>query len=153
MAYSLNDVYRSLRTAMRFNGLTVGVGVGLLLLFAPQMLMSAQQIAQNAAAQGSGEPGPEAFSLWPYRMAGAALIALGLHLLFAAQERMVRASTMLAMLVCNGLIAVVLLIAFLQRELIDLSGSAQALFGAIFFICVVCAGFALRYLRADYNMT
>ncbi|MEX1019583.1 MAG: hypothetical protein WDZ49_07990 [Litorilinea sp.] len=143
MAYSLNDVYQSLRTAMRLNGITVGVGLGGLLLGVPATFMAV------APAAGAAVDVP----LWPYRMAGAVLIALGLHLLFAAQERIVRASTMLAMLVGNGLLAVVLLIGFLQRELADLSSVAQVVLGAVFFLCVVSAGFALRYLREDYNMT
>lgn len=124
---------------MRLNGFTVGVGLGGLLLIAPQMLMSGALLAASAP-------------LWPYRMAGAVLVALGLHLLVAAQERIVRAATMLAMLVGNGLMAVVLLVAFLQRELAALGGLAQMILSATFFICVVAALFALRYLREDYNM-
>jgi hypothetical protein len=139
LAYSLNDVYQSLRTAMRLNGSTVGVGLGLLLLLFPRLLMPAE-LAREVGL------------FWPYRLGGAVLIAVGLHLLFAAGERMVRASTMLLMLVTNALIAVVLLLAFLQRELVDLSPIGQVILGGIFFLCVVGAGFALRYLREDYNM-
>lgn len=140
MAYSLNDVYRSLRPVMRFNGLVVGVGLGLILLILPGLFMPA----------GPAELPPA--HLWPFRMAGAGLITLGLHLLFAAQERMIRASTLLAMLTGNGLIAVVLLIAFVQREFVEFSTVGQLVLGTTFFVCLVGAGFALRYLREDYNM-
>jgi hypothetical protein len=152
LAYSLNDVYQSLRTAMRLNGVTVGVGLGLLLLLAPRILMEAP-LPSATETELTAEAARMGAVVWPYRMAGAALVALGVHLLFAAQERIVRPATMLAMLVGNGLVAVVLLLAFLQRELAALSSTAQVILGAVFFLCIVCAGFALRYLREDYNMT
>jgi hypothetical protein len=146
LAYSLNDMYRSLRTAMRLDGLAVGVGLGVFLLVAPGAFIVAPETGQADGGALVAVP------LWPYRLAGGLLAAMGLHLLFAAQERLVRASTMLGMLAGNGLLAVVLLIAFLQRELAELSGPVQAGLAAVFLVALVSAGFALRYLREDYNM-
>ncbi len=57
MAYSLNDLYSGLRSVMRMNGLVVGLGMGVLLLFFPRGVLS-------TAGLTTGE------ALWPYRMIG-----------------------------------------------------------------------------------
>ncbi len=90
MAYSLNDVYRFLRMVMRLNGITVGFGLGLLLLISSR---------DDLAAWGvySGD------TIWPVRMAGSLLAALGVMLLLAAQERIVSGPSMVAMSLANAL--------------------------------------------------
>ena len=64
MAYSFSDLYRTLRISMRLNGVVVGLGFGLLLLWGPKSVMEFLRI---------GESGP----IWPIRLAGAALIGSG----------------------------------------------------------------------------
>lgn len=137
MAYSLNDVYRFLRMVMRLNGITVGFGLGLLLL-----ITSRDDLAAWGVYGGD--------TIWPVRMAGSLLAALGVMLLLAAQERIVSGPSMVAMSLANALVAVVLLMAYLQQELAALNPLGQALLIAIFLMCLIGAVFPLRYVRAEY---
>jgi hypothetical protein len=137
VAYSLNDLYRGLRTVMRFDGLVIGLGLGGLLLIFPRGLL---------AAWGLYTGGP----LWPGRMAGALLVAFGIQLLLAAQERIVSTAHMVAMIIANGLLAVVLLVGYLQQEFGGLGPAGQIGLVALFLICLVSTLTPLRYLRTDY---
>jgi hypothetical protein len=122
---------------MRVNGLVVGGGAGLLLLFFPRGLMS-------AAGLYSGE------ALWPYRLAGGLLLALGLLLLLSAQERVVNSASIVSMIVANGAMAIVLVVGYLQGEFAGLGLLGQIALVIIFLICLISAIVPVRYLRTDY---
>jgi hypothetical protein len=137
LAYSLNDLYHGLRLIMRANGLLIGLILGGAMLVFPRTTLSAAGLAPDAA-------------LWPGRMAGALLVALGLNLLIAAQERIVHSASMVMMVVANGLVAVVLLLAYLNQEFGALGRLGQIGLVLVFAICLVSAVVPLRYLRTDY---
>jgi hypothetical protein len=137
LAYSLNDLYRGLRRVMRLDGVVVGGGGGLLLLAAPRELLATLGIF-------SGEP------LWPLRLAGALLCALGVGLLMAAQPRIVSTASMVVMFLANGLTALVLLRGYLQGEFVGLNWVGQIGLVLLFLICLISTLVPLRYLRTDY---
>lgn len=137
MAYSLNDLYYGLRLVMRANGLLIGLLLGGAILIFPRATLSAAGVAPDAA-------------LWPGRMAGALLVALGLNLLIAAQERIVSSASMVSMAVANALAAIVLLLAYLNQEFSGLDRLGQIGLVLIFLLCLVSAVVPLRYLRTDY---
>lgn len=136
MAYSLNDLYHGLRLIMRINGLTIGLVLGGSLLLFPRTVLTAAGLPPDA-------------TLWPGQMAGALLLALGLNLLLAAQERIVSTAAMVGMIVANGLAALVLLFAYFNQEFdaLDLLGQIGLIL--VFVICLVSAVAPLRYLRAE----
>jgi len=121
---------------MRVDGLG-DVGGGLLLLLVPRLLLSTTGIY-------NGEP------LWPHRIVGALLIALGVLLLLSAQDRIVSTASMLAMLIANALIAIVLVVSYLQGEFIGIGLFGQILLILLILVCVVSAIVPVRYLRTDY---
>lgn len=122
---------------MRVNGLVVGGGAGLLLLLFPRGLMS-------AAGLEAGE------ALWPYRVAGSLLLALGVLFLLSAQERVVNTASIIAMLIANGAMSIVLVMAYLQGEFAGLGLLGQIGLVFIFLICLISAIVSVRYLRTDY---
>ncbi len=135
MAYSLNDLYSGLRFVMRVNGVLLGVGMGLLLLLWP---------VRVAAATGS------AGALWPLRLAGGLQLAYGVMLLLAAQERVIGAAGMIGLMVGNALVALVLLVGYLQGEFAGLGLVGQIGLVLLFVLCLICVLTPLRYLRTDY---
>ena len=137
MAYSLNDLYGGLRSVMRVNGLVVGVGAGLLLLLFPRGVM-------DVAGLSTGE------AVWPYRLIGSLLLALGAMLLISAQERVVSTASMVAMIIANALMAIVLLVGYMQGEFSGLGLFGQIGLVLIFLICLISAIVPVRYLRTDY---
>ena len=137
MAYSLNDLYRTLRVVMRFNGLLLGVGLGIWLLIFPHNVMAAL-------------PGYSGTPVWPVRLAGTLLLSQGTLLLLSAQERIINSAAMLAMLLANGLGAIVLLVSYLQGEFAGLGLVGQIVLVALFLCCLISAIVPLRYLRTDY---
>ena len=137
MAYSLNDLYGGLRSVMRVNGLVVGVGAGLLLLLFPRGVM-------DVAGLSTGE------AVWPYRLIGSLLLALGAMLLISAQERVVSTASMVAMIIANALMAIVLLVGYMQGEFGGLGLFGQMGLVLIFLICLISAIVPVRYLRTDY---
>ena len=137
MAYSLNDLYSGLRSVMRVNGLLVGLGAGLLMLLFPRTLI-------NAIGLYAGE------ALWPYRLVGSLLFALGILLLLSAEERVVSTTSMLTMIIANGLMAVVLMVGYLQGEFSELEILGQIGLVLIFITCLISAIVPVRYLRTDY---
>lgn len=137
MAYSLNDLYSGLRSVMRVNGLLIGVGVGLLLLLVPRGVM-------NAAGLYTGE------SLWPHRLVGSLLLALGVMLLISAQDRVVSTASMVAMLIANALMAIVLMVSYLQGEFAGMGLFGQIVLVLLFLLCLISAIVPVRYLRTDY---
>lgn len=138
LAYSLNDAYRYLRVVMRIDGFTVGMGLGLLLSTAPRTAL---------AAWGVYGAGP----VWPVRLAGGLLVVMGVMLLLAAQERIVGGPSMVAMSLANGVVALVLLVAYLQQELAMLNLFGRVLLIVVFVICLLGAVFPLHYVRAEYR--
>ncbi|MCC6167899.1 MAG: hypothetical protein IT329_11785 [Caldilineaceae bacterium] len=139
MAYSLNDLYYGLRLVMRANGLLIGLLLGGAILIFPRATLSAAGVSPEAA-------------LWPGRMAGALLVALGLNLLIAAQERIVSSAGMVSMVVANALAAIVLLLAYLNQEFSGLDRLGQVGLVLIFILCLISAVVPLRYLRTEYTM-
>lgn len=138
MAYSLNDVYRPLRVVMRLNGVVIGLGLGLLLLVTPGDWWLAWGLHTGGA-------------IWMGRLAGALLVALGVTLLLAAQERIISGPVMAGMALANGLAAIVLLMAYLQQELVGLNWLGRIGLIIIFAFCLVGAVFPLRYVWAEYQ--
>ena len=122
---------------MRVNGLVVGVGAGLLLLLFPRGVM-------DVAGLSTGE------AVWPYRLIGSLLLALGAMLLISAQERVVSTASMVAMIIANALMAIVLLVGYMQGEFGGLGLFGQIGLVLIFLICLISAIVPVRYLRTDY---
>ena len=136
MAYTLGDPFRALRLILRINGFFVGVVLGLLLLFAPRMLLLAWGIYEN---------GP----IWPVRLAGASQIGLGVFFFLTASQDYLSKLTLITTVVTNSLLALVLLIAYLQQELTGLSTVGQVLFVLLFLLCLLGAVIPLRYVRGS----
>ena len=138
MAYSFTDVYRPLRTLLRISGLTIGLGPGLLLFITPRPILQGWGVLAS---------GP----VWPARLAGALLVTLGVFWLLAASEEAIGPTALIITMLGHGLIAITLLMAYLQRDLGDLSSLGLILLGVIFILCLAGAFLPLRYLRADYR--
>ena len=136
MAYSFSDPYRPLRFSMRLSGVVVGFGLGLSLLWTPNRLMPFVQGGEDAI-------------YWPARMAGAALISLGLFFVLASGERIIHPPTLVTAIVANGLVAGVLLVSYLQGEWVGLSIVTGMLLVFVVTICLVGAVLPVRYLRAE----
>lgn len=139
MAYSFTDVYRPLRTLLRINGLTIGLGPGLFLFVTPRPIL------QGCGVLASGP-------VWPVRLAGALLVTLGVFWLLAASDDVIGSSALVTTMLGHGLIAIALLMAYLQRDLGALPLLGLLLLGVIFVLCLAGALLPLRYLRADYHM-
>jgi hypothetical protein len=137
LAYSLNDLYSGLRSVMRTNGLVIGFAVGLLLLLLPRWLMT-------TAGLYAGE------TLWPYRLIGGLLLALGILLLLSAQDRVVSTASMVTMIIANGSMAVVLVVGYLQGEFAGLGLIGRILLVLLFLLSLISAIVPVRYLRTDY---
>lgn len=138
MAYSLNDAYRYLRVVMRVDGIIVGLGLGVLFAFFSRVAL---------ANWGVYTAGP----VWPIRLAGGLLLTFGVLLLFAAQDRHMPASILLAMTLGNGIVALTLLVGYLQGEWIYLNLFGRLLLVVVFVVCLAGALFPLQYLRAEYQ--
>jgi hypothetical protein len=122
---------------MRVNGLVVGLGIGIVLLFFPRWLLV-------VAGLYAGE------SLWPHRLVGSLLLAHGILLLLSAQERVVSAAGMVSMLVANALLAIVLMVSYLQGEFAGMGWIGQIVLVLVFLLCLISAIVPVRYLRTDY---
>jgi hypothetical protein len=138
MAYTLSDHFRPLRLALRTNGVLVGLGLGSLLLFTSQNTLSRWGLF-------SGE------QLWPVRLAGAALIALGLCFILIAAQDVIGLSLLITVTVANLLFALVLLVSYFQQEFARLTGIGHLLLVIIFILCLIGALAPLPYLRAEYR--
>jgi hypothetical protein len=138
LAYTLNDPYGTLRAVMRLNGLLVGLSLGFLFLLAPSSLLP---------HLGLDSGGP----LWPTRLSGVLLMGTGIFLLLSAQERLISIASMTAMLIANAGIAIVLLLAYLQREMVEMSIWGQLTLVVLFVLCLVGALTPLRYLTTEYQ--
>lgn len=123
---------------MRVNGAVIGFGLGLTFIFAPLPSLVNRGLL-------AGEP------VWPARMIGALLIGLGVFFLLATTDRIIEIPTLVTTIVANGLIATVLLVAYLQGDFGQLR-----LFGRLILILVVALSLIgtvlpLRYLAAEYR--
>lgn len=139
MAYSLSDYFRPLRIVLRISGLLLGLGAGGGLLLLPSALLQSWQLI---AADGP---------VWFARGAGAVLVALGCLFLFAASETIISRPVLIAATVCHGLLAVVLLVAYVQQEFADLSLTGTLVLISVFLLCLFGAVVPLRYVRTDYR--
>jgi hypothetical protein len=138
MAYTLTDQFRPLRLVMRLNGLVIGLVLGLLLLTLSKVTLL------NWGLYTTG-------LLWPTRLAGALLCALGTLLLLAAAQRAIDLFVLLTMLVAHSLLALVMLLAYFQQEFTNVTLSGRLIFVLIFLLSLVGAITPLRYLRAEYR--
>ena len=137
MAYTLTDPLTPLRNVLRVAGSTALLLGGTMLIF-PRLVLT---------EWGS----PEAGVNWPVRLAGAFLITLGIYYLLAANERTVGTTAMITCIAGNGLLAAVLLIAYLQQDLANLTPVGLGALLVVFVIALVGAITPLRYLRAEYR--
>ena len=137
MAYTLTDPFNSLRNVLR----TVG---GADLLLGGTLLVFPRLVLTEWGATASEVE-------WPLRMAGAFVVTLGLYYLLAANERAVGTTAMITCTVGNGLFAAVLLLAYLQQDLADLTPVGLGALLVVFVIALVGAVAPLRYLRAEYR--
>jgi hypothetical protein len=134
MAYTLNDPFRALRTVLRLSGSATLLAGAALLLVPAGPAVSALQL-------GNG----------PLRLAGAALLALGVFYLLSANERTVHFATLVTCSLGNGLPAVLVVAAYLQRELALLVWPLQAAMLLLFVFWLAGAVVPLRFLNAEYQ--
>lgn len=134
MAYTLGDPFRSLRLILRINGFLVGIVLGLLLLATPRALLLAWGIYESGV-------------LWPLRLAGASQIGLGIFFFLTANQDYLSKLTLFTTVFTNGLLALVLLTAYFQQQLLHLSATGQVLFVLIFLLYLLGAVIPLRYVR------
>ena len=134
MAYTLNDPYRSLRVVLRLSGVA-SLLAGLLFLLLPGAV---------ASATLGLAPGP----LWPLRLAGAGLLTLGLTYLLNTGERDIGLPVLVTCALGNGLPAILVVTAYLQREMATFAWPLQAGMVALFVIWLIGAVTPLRFLRA-----
>jgi hypothetical protein len=136
MAYTLGDPFRSLRLILRVNGFLVGIVLGLLLLVTPRTLLLAWGLFESG-------------SLWPLRLAGAGQIGLGIFFFLTASQDYLSKLTLITTVLTNGVLALVLLTAYLQQELTQLSTVGQLLFVLVFLLYLLGAVIPLRYVRGS----
>lgn len=136
MAYTLGDPFRSLRFVLRLNGFVIGVLLGLFLFVAPR---------SSLLHWGIYESGP----LWPLRFAGAGQVGLGIFFILMASQDYLGRFMLITTAVTNTLLALVLLVAYLQQELTALSTVGQVLFVLIFLFYLLGAVIPLRYVRSS----
>lgn len=138
MAYSLSDYFRYLRLIFRINGLVNGLLFGLCLLILPRLVTD---LLGTTTQPGS----------WSLRLAGAHMIALGILLLNQANERTIPPIVSLVSIVSHALAALVLLLAYLQREVAPASLTGQIFLTVIFVLHLLGAVVPIRFMRADYR--
>jgi hypothetical protein len=137
MAYTLTDPLNPLRNVLRLSGSTALLLGGTMLVF-PRLVLT---------EWGA----PETTVNWPLRLAGAFLITLGIYYLLAANERAVGTTAMVTCITGNGLLAGVLLLAYLQEDMRNLTPVGLGALFVVFVIALVGAIAPLRYLRAEYR--
>ena len=137
MAYTLNDPYRSLRMVLRLSGVA-SLLAGLLFLLLPGA------VATTTLGLGAGP-------LWPLRLAGAGLLTLGVAHLLNAGERDIGLPALVTCALGNGLPAILVVTAYLQREMAAFAWPLQAGMIVLFVIWLIGAVTPLRFLRAEYQ--
>ena len=137
MAYTLTDPFNSLRNVLRTSGAT-GLLLGGTMLVFPRLVLT-----EWGATADDAE--------WPLRMAGAFLLTLGVYYLLAANERAIDTTAMITCITGNGLFAAVVLFAYLQQDLVNLTPVGLGALIVVFVVALVGAVAPLRYLRAEYR--
>jgi hypothetical protein len=138
MAYTFIDHYRPIRTMLRVNALVIGLGLGLVLLLHPVDLLL-------VLGFGMGSP-------LLSRLAGSALLGLGIGQLLAAAEADLRAGTLVAASLSNGLVAASLFVAYLSGELNGLTGWGYLVLILLFGVCLLTAVLPIPYLRQGIGL-
>jgi len=138
MAYTFVDHYRPIRAMLRVDALFVGVGLGLVLLLHPVALL-------NGLGFETGSP-------LTSRLAGSALVGLGLGQLLAAAEADLRAGTLVAAILSNGLLAASLFIAYLSGDLAGLTPWGYLVLLLLFGVCLLSAVLPIPYLRQGIGL-
>ena len=133
MAYTFTDHYRVARLLLRVNAVTIGLGLGVLLLICPRDLLEAAGITLGTA--------------WTARIGGSALIGMGIGLLSAAAQAELRPAVLLASLVSNGAISISLLVAYLEGEMDALHPVGAGGLLVIFIICLLTAVLSVPFLN------
>ncbi len=70
--------------------------------------------------------------------------------LISAADRVVSTVSMATMIIANGLMAIVLMVGYLQGEFAGLGLIGQIILIVIFLMCLISAIVPVRYLRTDY---
>lgn len=136
MAYSFNDPYRILRVVLRVNGTVVGLGLGLLLLIYPEQLLSVWGLSPANVA-------------WPARLGGGSLIGMGIQYWSMAATPIMRPVAIVSVMVTNAILAGVLFVSYVQRDLTDLTWMGQILLVLIFVLCLACIVLPISYLHTE----
>ena len=142
MAYSFTDPFRPLRVSLRLNGTIYGAGLGAALLLASQSLLVRWHILG---------PNPSSGPIWPVRLAGVALLGLGAFFWLAAGESIIRRTVLAVTCAINGLLALVLLTAYLGGQMIAFPLGARLLLIVLVALALVGTVLPLRYIRTDYR--
>jgi len=137
MAYTLSDPFRGLRGVLRLSG-AASLLTGLIFLLLP---------GSAAVALFGLTHGP----LWPLRLAGAGLLTLGVACLLNAGERVIGLPVLVTCALGNGLPAVLVVTAYLQRELAAFTWPLQIAMLGLFVIWLIGAVLPLRFLRAEFQ--
>lgn len=138
MAYTFIDHYRPIRAMLRVDALVVGLGLGLVLLIHPVDMLT-------GLGFGVGSP-------LLSRLAGSALLGLGIGQLLAAAEADLRAGTLVAAIISNGLLAASLFVAYLSGELTELTTWGYLLLLVLFVICLLSAVLPIPFLRRGIGL-
>ena len=133
MAYTFNDHYRAARLLLRVNAVTIGLGLGALLLVYPRDLLELAGITLGSA--------------WAARIGGSALIGLGIGLLSAAAQAELQPAVLLAALISNSAMSISLLIAYFEGDLDALHPVGAGGLLVIFVICLLTAVLSVPYVR------
>jgi hypothetical protein len=138
MAYTFVDHYRPIRTLLRVDAVVVGLGLGLILLLYPVGMFAALGFAADAPLMA--------------RLAGSALLGLGVELLLAAAEADLRAGTLVSAIVSNGLLAASLFIAYLNGSLAGLTPWGYLVLLLLFVVCLLTAVLPIPFLRQGIGL-
>ncbi|RLT35163.1 MAG: hypothetical protein DWI57_15800 [Chloroflexi bacterium] len=138
MAYTFIDHYRPIRAMLRVDALVVGLGLGLVLLIHPVDMLT-------GLGFGMGSP-------LLSRLAGSALLGLGIGQLLAAAEADLRAGTLVAAIISNGLLAASLFVAYLSGELTELTTWGYLLLLVLFVISLLSAVLPIPFLRRGIGL-
>ena len=133
MAYTFTDHYRAARLCLRVNAVLIGLGLGLLLLIYPRDLFMTAGITLGSA--------------WTARIGGSALIGLGIGQLSAAAASDLPPAPLFATVICNGAIAISLLIAYFDGEMAALHPLGIAGLLLIFVVCLLTAVLSAPHIR------
>jgi hypothetical protein len=138
MAYTFVDHYRSIRTVLRVDALVVGLGLGSFLLLHPVDLLTLLGFEISAPLMS--------------RLAGSALLGLGVGLLLAAAEADLRAGTLVSAIISNGLLAASLFVAYLNGDLGRLTAWGYVVLLLLFGICLLTTVLPIPYLRQGIGL-